>query len=60
MLPTLLLAHTLRRAGARRVLALAPHLGYARQDRAQPGRSLGAAWAGALVRAAARSLRSTG
>ena len=52
MLATLLLAHTLRRAGARRVIALAPYLGYARQDRAQPGRSLGAAWAGALLQAA--------
>jgi len=51
-LSTLLLAHTLRRAGARRVVALAPYLGYARQDRAKPGRSLGAAWAGALLQAA--------
>lgn len=51
-LSTLLLAHTLRRAGARRVLVLAPYLGYARQDSAQPGHSLGAAWAGALLQAA--------
>jgi ribose-phosphate pyrophosphokinase len=52
MLATLLLAHTLRRAGARRVILVAPYLGYARQDRAPPGRSLGAAWAGALLQAA--------
>lgn len=52
MLVTLLLAHTLRRAGARRVVALAPYLGYARQDRARPERSLGAAWAGTLLQAA--------
>jgi len=51
MLATLLLAHTLRRAGARRVVALAPYLGYARQDRARPGRSLGAEWAGTLMQA---------
>ncbi len=51
MLATLLLADTLRRAGARRVIALAPYLGYARQDRARPGRSLGAAWAGELLEA---------
>ncbi len=52
MLATLLLADTLKRAGARRVVALLPYLGYARQDRAQSGRSFGAAWAGALLGAA--------
>jgi len=52
MLSVLLLAHTLRREGARRVVALLPYLGYARQDRADPGQSLGVAWAGELVRAA--------
>lgn len=51
-LATLLLANTLRRGGARRVLALLPYLGYARQDRAPAGRSLGAAWAGSLLAAA--------
>ena len=52
MLSTLLLADTLRRAGARRVVGLLPYLGYARQDRAAAGRSRGAAWAGALLAAA--------
>ena len=51
-LTTLLLADTLRRAGARRILALLPYLGYARQDRAPAGRSVGAAWAGSLLAAA--------
>jgi ribose-phosphate pyrophosphokinase len=52
ILSVLLLAHTLKREGARRVVALLPYLGYARQDRAEPGQSLGAAWAGDLLRAA--------
>lgn len=52
MLSTLMLADTLKREGARRVVALLPHLGYARQDSAQAGRSFGAAWAGALLAAA--------
>ncbi|HYB23501.1 MAG TPA: archease [Solirubrobacteraceae bacterium] len=52
LLSVLLLAHTLKREGARRVLALLPYLGYARQDRADPGQSLGIAWVGDLLRAA--------
>lgn len=51
ILSVLLLAHTLKRQGARRVVALLPYLGYARQDRADPGQSLGAAWAGDLLQA---------
>jgi len=51
MLSTLMLADTLRREGAGRIVALLPYLGYARQDRAPAGRSLGAAWAGALLAA---------
>lgn len=51
MLSTLMLADTLKREGARRVVALLPYLGYARQDRAQAGRSFGATWAGALLAA---------
>ena len=52
MLSVLLMAHTLKREGARRVFALLPYLGYARQDRADPGQSLGVAWTGDLLRAA--------
>ncbi len=52
ILSVLALAHTLTREGARQVVALLPYLGYARQDRAQQGQSLGAAWAGELLRAA--------
>jgi ribose-phosphate pyrophosphokinase len=52
LLSVLLIAHTLSREGAARVLALLPYLGYARQDRADPGQSLGIAWAGDLLRAA--------
>ncbi len=52
VLSVLLLAHTLRREGAQRVIALLPYLGYARQDRADPGQSLGVAWVGDLLRAA--------
>lgn len=52
LLATLLLGHTLAKEGARRVIALLPYLGYARQDRAEPGRSLATAWAGALIQAA--------
>jgi ribose-phosphate pyrophosphokinase len=48
----LLLAHTLKRAGAGAVRALMPYLGYARQDSAEPQQSLGAAWAGSLLEAA--------
>jgi ribose-phosphate pyrophosphokinase len=49
LLQTLLLAHTLVKEGARSVTALLPYLAYARQDRAEPGRSLGAAWIGRLL-----------
>lgn len=51
MLSTIMLADTLKREGARRVVALLPYLGYARQDRAQAGRSFGAAWVGELLAA---------
>lgn len=52
LLAVLLLGHTLKREGAKRVVALLPYLGYARQDRADPGQSLGAAWIGTLLAAA--------
>ena len=51
-LSVLLAAHTLHREGAERVIALLPYLGYARQDRSDPGQSLGAAFMGDLLRAA--------
>jgi ribose-phosphate pyrophosphokinase len=51
LLATLLLAHTLRKDGARSVLALLPYLGYARHDKREAGRSLGTAWVGDLCRA---------
>jgi ribose-phosphate pyrophosphokinase len=50
LLATLLLAHTLAREGAQGVTALLPYLGYARQDREEPGKSLAAAWVGELLR----------
>ena len=49
-LSILLLAHTLKRNGAARVLAVLPYLGYARQDGADAGQSLGIAWAGRCSR----------
>ncbi|HYM45244.1 MAG TPA: ribose-phosphate diphosphokinase [Solirubrobacteraceae bacterium] len=48
-LSVLLLAHTLEREGARRVVAMLPYLGYARQDRVEPRQSLGAGWVGDLL-----------
>jgi ribose-phosphate pyrophosphokinase len=51
LLATLLLAHTLKKDGARSVLALLPYLGYARHDKREAGRSLGTAWVGELFRA---------
>jgi ribose-phosphate pyrophosphokinase len=51
LLSTLLLAHTLKKEGARRVTALLPYLAYARDDKDKPGESLATAWAGALTQA---------
>jgi ribose-phosphate pyrophosphokinase len=45
-----LAADTLRRHGARAVTAVLPYLGYARQDRLEPSRSLAAGWIGELLR----------
>jgi phosphoribosylpyrophosphate synthetase len=39
LLSTLLLCHTLKKEGARRITALLPYLGYARHDRAEPRKS---------------------
>ncbi len=51
LLSALLLAHTLKKEGARRVTALFPYLAYARDDKDKPGKSLATAWAGALAQA---------
>jgi ribose-phosphate pyrophosphokinase len=49
LLSAFLLAHTLRKEGARRVTAVLPYLAYARHDKNKPGQSLATAWAGALA-----------
>jgi len=48
---TLLLAHTLRKEGARRITGVLPYLAYSRQDKNKSGQSLAAAWTGELGRA---------
>lgn len=50
LLATLLLCHTLKKEGARTVIALLPYLGYARHDKAEPRKSRATAWLGALVK----------
>ena len=52
MVSLLLLAHTLRKEGAKRITGLLPYLAYAREDKIKPGRSLGTAWLGGLLQAA--------
>jgi len=51
LLSVLLLAHTLKKEGARRVTTLLPYLAYARDDKDKPGESLATAWASALAQA---------
>jgi ribose-phosphate pyrophosphokinase len=51
LLSTLLLSHTLKKEGARRITALLPYLGYARHDRAEPRKSRAAAWLGKILSA---------
>ena len=51
MLALSLAAHTLKRQGAARVIALLPYLAYARQDKEEPGKGLGIAWVGETLRA---------
>ena len=53
MVSLLLLAHTLRKEGARRITGLLPYLAYAREDKVKPGQSLGTAWVGGLLQASA-------
>ncbi len=49
LLTTLMLAHTLRKEGAKRITGVFPYLAYSRQDKNKPGQSLAAAWTGALA-----------
>ncbi len=51
LLSTLLLSHTLKKEGARAIIALLPYLAYARDDKQKAGQSLATAWAGALLQA---------
>ncbi|MEK7478111.1 MAG: ribose-phosphate diphosphokinase [Patescibacteria group bacterium] len=47
----LLLAHTLKKEGARKIIAVFPYLGYARQDRDKPAESWGIKWLGEICAA---------
>jgi ribose-phosphate pyrophosphokinase len=49
LLSTLLLAHTLRKEGAKQITGLLPYLAYSRQDKNKPRQSLAAAWTGAVA-----------
>jgi ribose-phosphate pyrophosphokinase len=51
LLSLALLAHTLKKDGARKVTTFLPYLAYSRQDKEKPGESLAAAWVGFLLRA---------
>src|SRR5215469_4410824 len=53
MVSLMLLSHTLRKEGAKRITGLLPYLAYAREDRIKAGESLATAWVGALLRASA-------
>jgi ribose-phosphate pyrophosphokinase len=46
-----LLAHTLKKEGARHVTGILPYLAYTREDKRKPGESLSAAWVGSLLKA---------
>ncbi len=51
LLSTLLLAHTLKKEGARKVTAILPYLAYARHDKDKPGQSMATAWIGSVFEA---------
>ena len=51
LLSTLLLSHTLKKEGARHIIALLPYLAYARDDKRKDLKSLATAWVGALLQA---------
>ena len=48
LLSIMLLAHTLKKEGARRVTGLIPYLAYSRQDKRRAGESIATAWVGSL------------
>lgn len=49
LVTTLLLAHTLRKEGAKRITGVLPYLAYSRHDKNKTGESLAAAWTGAMA-----------
>lgn len=49
LLAMLLLTHTLKKEGAKRITGVFPYLAYSRQDRNKPGQSLAAAWTGSMA-----------
>src|SRR6266571_9060175 len=51
LLSTPLLSHTLKKEGARKVIALLPYLAYTRQDKQEEDKSMATAWVGALFQA---------
>ena len=52
LLSLLLLAHTLKKEGARKASAILPYVAYARHDKDKTGESLGTAWLGVMAEAA--------
>jgi len=51
LVSTLLLAHTLRKEGARTITGVVPYLAYSRQDKNKCRQSLAAQWTGAVIQA---------
>ncbi len=51
LLSVTLLSHTLRKEGASKITAVLPYLGYSRQDKSKPGKSLATAWLGSVLQA---------
>ena len=49
LLTTMLLAHTLRKEGAKQITGVLPYLAYSRQDKNKPEESLGTAWTGSVA-----------
>lgn len=49
LMTALLLGHTLKKEGAKKVIAILPYLAYSRQDKNEIGESLTTAWAGEML-----------